>query len=198
MTTTATAKREAATQPPQPPQPQQRSPGFLASIHQPILSPRSTNPPTNTTPAVDKSNNEDNFLLTPRPLTGIDYEEGQDGRKGVVGNDHGTNDGTDDDDDDVSSIAMSVSVSDVSSQMEMEDDEMVEMATDTVIDESNTTENTISIDEQMIGWFGGRRDGTTLRIPPIPVGDGICVFQCDRGYNLSLSACQLQINDIKQ
>ena len=122
MTTTATAKREAATQPPQPQQPQQRSPGFLASIHQPILSPRSTNPPTNTTPAVDKSNNEDNFLLTPRPLTGIDYEEGQDGRKGVVGNDHGTNDGTDDDDDDVSSIAMSVSVSDVSSQMEMEDE----------------------------------------------------------------------------
>ena len=97
----------------------------------------------------------------------------------MVGNDHGTNDGTEDEDDDVSSIAMSVSH--VSSQMEREDNEMVGMATGTVIDESNTTENTISIDERMIGWFGGRRDGTTLRIPPIPMGGGICVFQCDRG-----------------
>ncbi len=102
----------------------------------------------------------------------------------MVGNDHGTNDSTEDKDDDVLSIATSVS-HDVSSQiMEREDKEMVEMTTDTtVIGESNTTENTISIDEQMIGWFGGRCDGTTLRIPPMPVGDGICVFQCDMGYD---------------
>lgn len=116
-------------------------------------------------------------------MAGIGSEEGQDGRQGVVGNDHGTNDGTEDEDDDVLSIATSVS-HDVSSQItEREDKEMVEMTPDTpVIGESNTTENTISIDEQMIGWFGGRCDGTTLRIPPMPVGDGMCVFQCDRGY----------------
>lgn len=72
---------------------------------------------------------------------------------------------------------------------------MVEMTPDTpVIGELNTTENTISIDEQMIGWFGGRCDGTTLRIPPMPVGDGMCVFQCDRGCD-SQFARQLQVND---
>ncbi len=185
MTTKAIAKRKADTQPPQP-QPQQRSPpGFSTSIQPLILSPRSTNPPTNTTPAVDKSNNEDNSLQTPRTLAGIGYEEGKDGRQGVVGNDHGTNDGTEDKDD-VLSIATSVSHDhDVSSQIiEREDKEMVEMTTDTpVIGESSTTENTISIDEPMIGWLGGRCDGTTLRIPPMPVGDGICVFQCDMGYD---------------
>ena len=30
----------------------------------------------------------------------IDYEEGQDGRQGVVVDDHGTNDGTEDEDED--------------------------------------------------------------------------------------------------
>ncbi len=114
----------------------------------------------------------------------------------MVGDDHGTNDGTQDEDDDVLSIAMSVS-HDVSAQMEREDNEMVEMATTTVIDESNTTENTISIDEQMIGWFGGRRDGTTLNSAYTSGRWEMC-FSIDRGYNLEFPACQLQVNDIKQ
>ena len=82
-------------------------------------------------------------------------------------------------------------------QMEREGNEMVEMVTVTVDDESSTTNSTISIDEQMIGWLGGKRDGTTLRIPPIPEEMGYGCF-CDRGYNLSFSVCQLLNNHIKQ
>ncbi len=118
MPTTATDNRDAATQSQQqqpqqqqPPQPQQqRSPGFLASL-QHFLSPQSTNPSNNTTSAgtpraSNKSNNEDNSLLTPRPLPGIDYEVEEDGQQGVVGNDVAKK--GNEEDDDVSSIAMSV------------------------------------------------------------------------------------------
>ena len=81
------------------------------------------------------------YLLTPRPLVVIDYEEGQDGRQGVVGDDHGTNDGTEDEDEDDDVLNCDVRQHDVSSRMEREDNEMVEMATTTFTDESNTTEN---------------------------------------------------------
>ena len=67
---------------------------------------------------------------------------------------------------------------------EREGNEMAEMATGTVVDESNNTENTIPIDEQMIGFKGDR--GKKLHLPYMraPVEDGYQDL-CDRGYNSS-------------